>query len=208
VLIAGAIAGAGFALVTTVIPTPTNGELAGVRAERWLVRHLVIDSRGSLSDGRRFAATCVTSWIGPARQIPRRERGSIIVARPNGQYVLTFSDLLRRTRSLADVDAQRDAALAKLAGCPLRLASWLGNALDRGPPLDFRAVRVFGRPALRFMLGRHRLELYVDPATFVPVVLRLGSAGGGWARLRKGTAADIKRVSGDFASITRLRKSA
>ena len=209
VLVAGAIAGAGFALLTTTIPRPTSGELAGVLAERWLVRHLVIDSRGSLPDGRRFAATCITSWIGPARHIPRRERGSLIVARPNGQYVITLSDLLRRTRFLADVDTPRDDALAELVGCPSRLASRLGDALDRRLPLDFRAVRIFGRPALRFVLGRHRLELYVDPVTSAPMALRLRSAGGGcWARLREGTARDTERVSAYFTPITHLRRSA
>jgi hypothetical protein len=208
VVVAAVIAGLGFALLAGTIPRPTAGELQGVLAERWLVRHLVVDSRGRLPDGRRFAATCVTSWIGPARYIPRRERGSLIVARPNGQYIITASELLRRARSIADVDAERDGALAELAGCPSRLAQRLGNTLDRRLPLDFRVVRMFGRRALRFVLGRERLELYVDPVTSAPVALRLRSAGGGWAHLHEGTAADITRATRHFASLTRLRSSA
>jgi hypothetical protein len=208
VVVAAAIAGAGFALLAGTIPRPTAGELQGVLAERWLVRHLVVDSRGRLPDGGRFAATCVTSWIGPARYIPRRERGSLIVARPSGQLIITVSDLLRRSRSLADVDAERDTALAELAGCPSRLASRLGNALDRRLPLDFGVVRLLGGRALRFVLGRQRLELYVDPVTSAPVALRFRGAGGGWARLHEGTAGDIKRVTRYFASLTRLRRTA
>jgi hypothetical protein len=202
------IAGDGFALLASTIRRPSAGELEGVLAERWLVRHLVVDSRGRLPDGRRFSATCVTSWIGPARYIPRRERGSLIVARPNGQLIITVSDLLRRARSLADVDSEPDVALAELAACPSRLANRLGTALDRRLPLDFRVVRLFGGRALRFVLGRERLELYVDPVTSAPVALRLRSAGGGWARLHEGTAGDIKRVTRYFASLTRLRRSA
>jgi hypothetical protein len=190
------------------IPRPTAGELAGVLAERWLVRHLAVDSRGTLPDRRPFAATCVTSWIGPARYVPHRERGSLILSRPNRQYVIVRSEVLRRARSLADVDAKPDAALAELAGCPSSLAKGLGDALVKRLPLDIRVVRIFGRRALRFVITQQRLDLYVDPATDAPVALHLRRAGGGWARLRKGTWADIKRVTPYFASLTRVHKSA
>src|SRR5919204_1179674 len=160
--IAAAVGAVGFGLQAVTLPRASSAALAGVQAERWLVRHRVVDSTARI-DGRAYSATCAGGWIGPARQFRKRTRGSLLVTSRRDQLVKVHGEVFRERGVLTDDDTPLAAAKIELAACPFSLGRVLGDSLARRRPLQLRTVTIFGRVAYRFVLpaAGGGLDLYV-----------------------------------------------
>ena len=199
--LAGVIAAAAFAAEALVLPSPSSAQLLAVQADRWLVRHRVVQSVDRFGRGRRFRAICVGTWFGPVPQIPGRYPGALLVTSEARHLIAIRRHVLRIGKRLADDDTPAALAAFELAGCPWLLGAELSTALEDRSPLGFGRTRVDGRAALRFGFGSRRrwVELFVDPRTFRPLAAHvLVGHAAGWSRFRSASFSLAARVVRPF----------
>jgi hypothetical protein len=181
VALAAVLAGAAFVAEALVLPRPTSAQLLAVQADRWLVRHRVVQSVQRFGGGRHVRTTCVETWFGPDRQIPGRHPGALLVTSEGGPLIAVRREVYRALhlgRYLADDDAPAALVRFQLAGCTWLLGVALSTVLENRLPLRFARTTIDGQPALRFGFGRSgkRVDLFVDPKTYRPLAVQVGAA--------------------------------
>jgi hypothetical protein len=196
-------------LQVATLPRPSRSELVAVQVERWLVRHPAVESTAKLA-GRRVTSTCVGSWVGPVPLLPRRVRASLMVTSEHQDLLGERGDVFRGNVRLREDETMRAYDAVELAGCPWWLGSRLGNVLQRRAPLVVTAAKIDGRRAYRVRFGRDPggVELDVARGTSAPIAVHVDGRFGGWARLRPGSYADVRRVERFFRAVARPGRSA
>jgi hypothetical protein len=185
-VVAAAVAGAGWGIQRVGLRTPPRGELIAAKAVGVLLHYRYVESDVRVVGGNARHAACLQGWQPRGKGRPGGRGARVLY--DDGETLLLGDRRVRRLTRGADPAQLRPLLEVELAGCSRPLSDRLSQKLVDGTRPSAVKSSWRGRRAyqVHVRFGPSRFDLYVDRQTLRPLGVRVEEKGVvGWSALRQ-----------------------